>query len=187
MKKNTLIIIAIMLSSIALYAQEDNTTSTAMVGGMFVVKPPNSKFSSDKDGIYGADLFFRKHFNFQANNNYLTLNAGFVHYKENNRIRDDYTLSLGLINIMNANHSKFSFYNEIDFGVLYRKENAYTDDKDNFHKSDNGVGMMIGINNGVIYHLSKHINWDIGLKFQYNPNDMFHTSVGVGITYLFLK
>ena len=189
MKKILLITTAIIfVANVALNAeehtQEEETQLRTTIGISFDIVSRNNKFNSEN---YGASAFFRKNFDdFIRDNSYWSINAGYMRYKENERIRNDYSVTFAFMGSIVPTDNKSFMYFGFEAGMLYKMQNDYYVNE-HFHKGFNGLEGIFGIHSGLIFpsDFIPNLDWDFTMKIQYTTSGMVRPGISIGLSHSF--
>ena len=187
MKRLIFVTMIMLFSSVLLKAQEENEKHIigSTLGISFIELLPNNKFDSKN---YGANVFFRKHLknpNLTSNaTSYFSINAEYMRYKENERIRNDYSATLGIGGITKS-LKWASLHICTEFGILHKNEEPFYDVNGNLNESSKGFMYTHGFRSGFIIHLPKHINVDVNMRLMSKYKDMICPGFNIGLSYSF--
>jgi len=170
----SLSIIIMLLANLNLLAQEERKAPKSTIVGSFFANPPSRNYS---DSSIGAYLSYR--YNVSDTNNFIdgiNLNAGYIHYKDNEISKNDYIVTFG----GHKHFITFGRYSTILYsGATFELGIIYKD----IEKNKIRPFICFGSNTGFI--LYKNIGIEIIFKVQLNTYDDFYCGVGAGISYSF--
>ena len=180
MKKILMIIVTIIsfvIQDVLLLAEEEKTLPKHIIGietlSLFPIISDNNR---NKGGI---NIFYRN--NLFLTNNYLTANVGYIHYKEDEKIRNDYSVTFGFLSYDISN----TYYTELEVGILHKNQKSYYDNLGNFYESSNGLKPLISLNIGYSFPELSRFKIYLASKFRFSFEKEINGVLVGGISYMF--
>lgn len=178
MKKSLLFIIFVGINNFC-FAEEENkeVMPKSIIGASFGLQHTKEDY---KIG-YNAEVFYRHYItsasSFLYDKLYLSLDAGYTHYKGKNNdiVRKDIPITLGLIAYNFFIHSYFG----IGFGALHRTEEK------TFNESIDDVKMLGYIMSGFSLAATKSLSININIKAHCIIKEKPKGKYGIGLSYSF--
>ena len=167
----SLSIIIMLFANLDLFSQEENkATSKSMIVGSVMGNPANKNYN---DKNFGANLSFRYNPTYSSDYDFLCLNVGYTHYKNNEISKYDYTITFGNFHNYNLLDNKINNIYNFEIGIIYKDIEAKK------------IRPLISFGTGVLLHIYKNIDVEILYKVQMNTYDSFYCGVGAGLSYSF--
>ncbi len=166
-------------------AEEKRILAKSMLG--IEALAPLPIITNNNQNNWGIDAFYRRNIDLFLKNNYLTANVGYIHYNKNQKIRDDYLFTFGLLTY--NTYSFADYYTEIKIGVLNKNQKSYYDDYGHFFESSDSFKPLISCNIGASVPFpflnTKFTRLHAAMKLRYDFDNKISSTINAGITQMF--
>ena len=157
-------IIIMLFANLNVLAQVERKELKSTIVGSVLGNAPNRNYD---DKSIGAHLSYR--YNSFSEISGINFNAGYIHYKDNEIVKNDYTLTLGSHTNYKIGEYQLNYNANTEVGIIYKDIEK------------NKIRLLLSFSTGAYYHIYKNFGIEINFKVQYNTYDLYHCGIGAGI------